>query len=91
MGLISSDCFRLNIDAQRKRGKMGLKEMVLKKKVNQTLLLKELLNEHSKGKNGNTKIRNFTNKDIIKEEAEICNLLDDITKKFGSSKSFDKD
>ena len=57
--------------------------MVLKKKVKSNLIIKgELLNGYSKGeKMVLQKLENFTNKDIIKEEAEILtNLLDDITK-----------
>ena len=46
------------------------------------------MNGYSKGeKNGLTKLENFTNKDIIKEEAEILtNLLDDITKNLARRK-----
>ena len=37
------------------------------------------------------KLENFTNKDIIKEEAEILtNLLDDITKNLVRPETFDK-
>ena len=51
------------------------------------------MNGYSKRrKNGlNKKLENFTNKDIIKEEAEILtNLLDDITKNLVRPETFDK-
>ncbi len=65
--------------------------MVFEKKVKSNLIIKgNCWNGYSKGK-WSYKIREFCNKDIIKEEAEILtNLLDDITKNLVRPKPFDK-
>ncbi len=47
-----------------------MEQYIFEEKVKSNLIIKrELLNGYSKGENNLTKLENFTNKDIIKEEA----------------------